>query len=163
MAGNRNGDRMVRCGTAIVLVGLIYLHDQKENTTHNSSCGQSCGEEVMFYTILSLCSVFSLTDMISTKGFVKWQVDIETEELCLVARTRHSGTRCYGRQGPALLVFELSSCPRPPFRLACPAYYYSLHTECQSSCINLTRRELELGLWIFKDWRWLYQRAIQLH
>lgn len=40
-------------------------------------------------------------DVISSNlsGFVKWQPDRETEELCFVGRTWHSGTRCCGWQG----------------------------------------------------------------
>ena len=95
--GDRNGEGMVRCGKTMSSLGW-FIGTAKGK--HQLLWAQ-LRVEVMFYTILSLSFVFPHMDVISSNlsGFVKWQPDRETEELCFVARTWHSGTRCCGWQG----------------------------------------------------------------
>ena len=59
--------------------------------------GGSCVQAVLSY----LPFVFPHMDVISPNlpGFVKWQPDRATEELCFVGRTWHSGTRCLRLRG----------------------------------------------------------------
>ena len=80
---------------------LIYLHSRKENTVRYIAAlvgTAEGGSRVLHHPLslsLSLSFVFPHMDVISCNlsGFVKWQPDRETEELCFVARTWHSATR----------------------------------------------------------------------
>lgn len=84
-----------------VLPGLIYLRSQRKTPYIAALVGTAEGGSHVLHHPLPLSFVFPHMDVISSNlsGFVKWQPDRETEELCFVARTWHSGTRCCGWQG----------------------------------------------------------------
>lgn len=82
--------------------GLIYLHRKKNKKTCPAAlAGTVEGGSHVLHHPLPLSFINPHMDVISSNlsGFVKWQPDRETEELCFVGRTWHSGTRCCDWQG----------------------------------------------------------------
>lgn len=160
MGGDRNGERMVRCGTMMSsLYWFISTVKGKKKTCIAALVGTAEGGSHVLHHPLFLSFVFPHMDVISSNlsGFVKWQPDRDwgimfcCQNMTLGYKMLWLDKVCtdteYTDSSETSMMHVLSSafgfvkcCPLSPFRHASPAYYYFSNSECQSSSNNLKRR-----------------------